>query len=186
LLQGVYDYPPLPAGLAFLPLSVVNFAVALTVPQLTRRWGNARVLAAGVAITLIGMAWLSRLSADTHYVTGVALPMVLLGIGQGASLGPLTASGIARVTPDDAGAASGLVNVAHQLGGSLVPGVLVAVFAAASSPTLTGSTLLAHQVSAALTVGAGLLVPALVVVLALIVTPARVGFHNAMKDRRES
>ena len=132
-----------------------------------------RGLAVGVAVTFIGMAWLSRLSADTPYVTGPALPMVLLGIGQGASLGPLTAAGIARVTPDDAGAASGLVNVSHQLGGSLGLGILVTVFAAASSPTLTGSALLAHQVSAALSVGAGLLALALVVVLALIVAPGR-------------
>jgi EmrB/QacA subfamily drug resistance transporter len=179
-LQEVYQYTPLQAGVAFLPLSVVNFAVALTVPQLTRRWGNARVLAVGVAITFIGMAWLSRLSADTPYVIGVALPMVLLGIGQGASLGPLTAAGIARVTAEDAGAASGLVNVAHQLGGSLGLGVLVTVFAAASSSTLTGSALPAHQVSAALTAGAGLLALALVVVLALIVAPhRRVRAHNA-------
>jgi EmrB/QacA subfamily drug resistance transporter len=172
-LQSVYHYTPLEAGIAFLPLSVANFAVAITVPKLTRRWGNAWVLAAGVAVTFLGMAWLSRLSADTPYLTGIALPMVLLGIGQGASLGPLTAAGIARVTADDAGAASGLVNVAHQLGGSLGLGILVTVFAAASSSTLTGSAQLAHQVSAALTVGTGLLALALIVVLALIAAPRR-------------
>ena len=172
-LQGVYHYTPLEAGVAFLPLSVVNFLVALTVPRLTRRWGNALVLAAGVAITFVGMAWLSRLSADTPYVTGLALPMILLGIGQGASLGPLTAAGIARVNADDAGAASGLVNVAHQLGGSLGLGILVTVFAAAGSPAFTGGALLAHQISAALTVGAGLLALALIVVLVLIVEPHR-------------
>jgi predicted MFS family arabinose efflux permease len=172
-LQGVYHYPPLEAGVAFLPLSVVNFAVAIAVPTLTRRWGNARLLAAGVAITAIGMAWLSRLSADTSYLSGIALPMVLLGIGQGGSLGPLTAAGIAGVTAEDAGAASGLVNVAHQLGGSLGLGVLVTVFAAARSNTRTGSTLLAHQVSAALTAGAGLLALALIVVLLLVVRPRR-------------
>jgi EmrB/QacA subfamily drug resistance transporter len=172
-LQGVYHYTPLEAGVAFLPLSVVNFAVAITVPTLTRRLGNARLLATGVAITAIGMAWLSRLSADTSYLTGIALPMVLLGIGQGASLGPLTAAGIAGVTAEDAGAASGLVNVAHQLGGSLGLGVLVTVFAAASSDTLTGSTLLAHRVSAALTAGTGLLALALIVVLLLVVRSSR-------------
>ena len=39
-LQEVYQYTPLQAGVAFLPLSVVNFAVAITVPRLTHRWGN--------------------------------------------------------------------------------------------------------------------------------------------------
>ena len=146
-------------------------AILLTVPQLTRRRGNARVPAVGVAITFIGMAWLSRLSADTPYMTGLALPMVVLGIGQGSSWARSPPPGIARVTTDDACAASGLVNVAHQLGGSLGLGILVTVFAAASSRTLTGSALPAHQVSAAQS--AGLLALALVVVLAVILTPHR-------------
>src|SRR4051812_41910012 len=87
-LQTVYGYSPIKAGLAFLPLTVCNFAVAVVVPRLTRQFGNARLLAGGVAVTLVGMAWLSRLSADSSYVTGLALPMMLLGIGQGASLSP--------------------------------------------------------------------------------------------------
>lgn len=81
-------------------MTVANFAVAIAVPQLTRRFGNARLLATGVAVTLIGMAWLSRLAADTSYLTGIVLPMVLIGIGQGAAaLGPVTAAGIGDVPP---------------------------------------------------------------------------------------
>jgi predicted MFS family arabinose efflux permease len=118
-LQGVGNYSPLVAGLAFLPMTVANFVIAISVPRFTRRFGNPRLLAGGITITMIGMFWLSHLSADTFYLTGIALPMILIGIGQGASLGPLTAAGIAGVAPKDAGAASGLVNVAHQLGGSL-------------------------------------------------------------------
>jgi hypothetical protein len=89
------------------------------------------------------------------------------------------------VRPDDAGAASGLVNVAHQLGGSLGLGVLVTVFAAANSPAFTGSELLAHQISAAMTVGAGLLALALIVVLVLIVGPHRTRQPTATGADRE-
>jgi EmrB/QacA subfamily drug resistance transporter len=39
-LQGVYGYSPLAAGVAFLPMTLANFAVALAVPQLTRRLGK--------------------------------------------------------------------------------------------------------------------------------------------------
>ncbi|MCW2536206.1 MAG: putative transrane efflux protein [Modestobacter sp.] len=77
----------------------------------------------------------------------------------------------AGVAPEDAGAASGLVNVAHQLGGSLGLGVLVAVFAAAGSGPLAARDLLAHRVATALTAGTGMLVLALAVVVALIVRP---------------
>jgi hypothetical protein len=91
------------------------------------------------------MAWLSRLSADTDYVTGVALPMALIGVGQGDARGPFTAAGISGVAVEDAGAASGLDNVAHQ----------------------------AHRVGAALSAGTVMLALALAVVLALVALPDR-------------
>jgi MFS family permease len=172
-LQTVKGYSPLAAGIAFLPMTVVNFAVAIATPRLTRRFGNGPLLAAGIAVTTIGMFWLGRLSADTAYLTGVALPMILIGAGQGAALGPLTAAGIAGVEPRDAGAASGLVNVAHQLGGSLGLGILVTVFAAATAGGLDPAQLFAHRVATALTVGAGLLALALILVVALIVRVLR-------------
>ena len=173
-LQGVGGYGPLEAGLAFLPLTGVMFAMVLVVPRLAQRLGNARLLAAGVAIALIGMTWLSRVSADTSYLTGIAIPMVILGIGAGAAFTPLTASGVAGVAPEDAGAASGLVNVAHQLGGSLGLGILVTVFASATPQELGARELLAHRISSSLSVGAVMLALALVVVVALIRRPQSV------------
>ena len=57
--------------------------------------------------------------------------MMLLGLGIGTAFTPMTSFGIAGVEPRDAGAASGLVNVSQQMGGSVGLGVLVTVFAAA-------------------------------------------------------
>jgi EmrB/QacA subfamily drug resistance transporter len=166
-LQSVAGFSPVQAGVAFLPVTVVNFAAAMAVPRLTRRFGNASLLVGALLLSVIGMAWLGRLSADTPYLTGIALPMILIGAGQGGALAPLTAAGLAGVAPEDAGAAGGVTNVAHQIGGSLGLGILVAVFAAADSTTLNGPDLLAHRIAAALTVGAGLLVVALVIALAV-------------------
>jgi EmrB/QacA subfamily drug resistance transporter len=174
-LQGVLGYSPLATGFAFLPTTVVNFAVALAVPVLTRRLGNARLLACAIAVSGIGMAWLGQVSADSSYLTGVALPMLLIGAGQGGALAPLTSAGVAGVAAEDAGAASGLVNVFHQIGGSLGLGILVTVFAAAGATGLDGPDLLASRIGAALTGGAVLLALALVAVLALVVRPATAG-----------
>jgi EmrB/QacA subfamily drug resistance transporter len=182
-LQNVAGYSPVQAGLAFLPTTVANFVAAMAVPGLTRRFGNATLLAGSLAVSVVGMAWLGRLSAGTPYLTGIALPMILIGIGQGGALGPLTAAGIAGVAPEDAGAAGGVTNVAHQLGGSLGLGILVAGFAAADSATLRGSELLAHRIGASLTVGAGMLVVALII--ALVVrprTPADVANDNRTEE----
>jgi EmrB/QacA subfamily drug resistance transporter len=171
LLQGVIGYSAFEAGIAFLPMTVANFAAAMAVPRLTRRLGNGRLLAAGMTLALIGMASLSRVSVNPPYAIGVMLPMVLIGIGQGCSLSPLTIAGIAGVSAEDAGAVSGLVNVAHQLGGSLGLGVLTVIFAAASSGTLNARELLAHRIATSLAGGTVMLALALALVVGLIVKP---------------
>jgi EmrB/QacA subfamily drug resistance transporter len=131
-LQGVHGYSPLRAGLAFLPMTLAMFAMIRVVPRIAARFGDDRLLIGGLLVTLVGMAWLSRLSADSQYLAQLAAPMLLLGIGMGTALTPLTSAALVGVAPADAGAASGLVNAAHQLGGSLGLGILVTVFAAAS------------------------------------------------------
>ena len=112
-LQNVLGFTAFQAGLAFLPMTVVNFAVALTIPRLTGRVGQGVPLAVGVLATLAGMAWLSALDESSTYLTGLALPMILIGAGQGLAFAPLTSAGIAGTEASDAGAASGLVNVFH-------------------------------------------------------------------------
>ena len=164
-LQGVLGMRPLQAGMAFLPSTIVQFLAALSVPLLTRRFGNERLLAAGIALSALGMAWLARIGPESNYLTSVALPMMLLGIGQGISLSPMTVTAVAGVSPEDTGAASGIVNTAHQLGGSLGLALLVVVFSATAGHAADARADLAYRVAACLGVGAALLVVAFVVVM---------------------
>jgi EmrB/QacA subfamily drug resistance transporter len=172
-LQGVLGFSPFTAGFAYLPTTVVTFGTAMMVPKLSERFGNGIVLAVSLALAIVGLAWLSLVSADTSYWSGIALPMVLIGIGQGGSLSPLTVAGISGVKAEDAGAASGLVNVAHQLGGSigLATLVVIAHAAAGGSDVLPAQVVLAHRVAAAFGAGTMMLAAALVLVLLLIVRP---------------
>jgi sugar phosphate permease len=125
----------------------------MTIPRLTPRFGNAAVLATGLAVTLAGMAWLSRVGVDSSYLTAVALPMFLVGTGQGLAFAPLTSAGIAGVTAREAGAASGLVNTAHQLGSALGLAILVALSASSGAGAPNPATALADHTSAAMTGG---------------------------------
>ena len=167
-LQGVLGFTALQAGLAFLPMTLVNFAVALAIPRLVGRAGNTWPLVVGVALTLAGMLWLSRLTPDSVYLTGVALPMLLIGAGQGLAFAPMTTFGIAGASTADAGAASGVVNTFHQVGMSLGLGILVAVAAASDLPGAAPAVALTAEVSAALTGATVLLGLSLVLALALI------------------
>ena len=182
-LQGVRGANPLQAGLAFLPMTAVMFSTVQFVPRLSARWGDARLLVTGVALALAGMTWLSRLGETTPFFPAIALPLVVLGLGMGAALAPLTAAGIAGVAPADAGAASGVVNAAQQLGVSLGVSLLVTVAAAANGAT-TGRPAsaalppdgaarahLADSVATALTGSAVLLALGLAVVAAAVRPP---------------
>ncbi|WP_460111595.1 MFS transporter [Streptomyces sp. YKOK-J1] len=169
-VQSVYGWTPLQAGLAFLPMTLVNFVFAVRVPRLLERFGGPRVLAAGVVLTTVGMAWLSRLDLHTPYLSGVALPMVIIGAGQGLALAPMTSSGVDGVAPEDAGAGSGLVNTVHQIGSALALSILAAVAATVSTGHAAAD--IAARSGMALTGSAVLLALAVAAVFTLIV-PAR-------------
>lgn len=174
-LQDVLGMNPLQAGLGFLPITLVNFAVALLLPQLTRRIGDRLPLILGIALTLAGMIWLSRLTPDAGYLLGVALPMLVIGAGQGLVFAPLTTAGMSGATAEHAGAASGLVNTFHQLGMALGLGVLVAVSVKAGADAATAGAAAVAQVSAALNGSAVLLGIALLICATLILPKSRRG-----------
>jgi MFS family permease len=118
----------------------------------------------GLSSSEAGFAFLP--TTVVNFVVAMSAPRLIgrYGAGSGA-LGPLTASGIVRVPSDRAGAASGVVNVAHQLGSSLGLGVLVAV-AALGSQGLQGTELLARRASVAMETGSALI--ALTLILAVV------------------
>ena len=64
LMQDGFGFTLLQAGLGFLPMTLVNFVVALAIPRLSRVVPTPVLLAAGTATTLVGMAWLSRAGAQ--------------------------------------------------------------------------------------------------------------------------
>ncbi|BDZ48596.1 MFS transporter [Frondihabitans sucicola] len=167
-LQNVLHWTPLQAGLGYLPMTVVNFAVALLVPRLSRRIPPLLLLAAGILATLVGMVWLSRVSADSTYILDVGLPMIFVGLGQGLAFAPLTSFGIHGVKAEDGGAASGVMNTAHQLGSSLGLAILVALGASAvASQTSTSVGDVVTRVQVALTGSSALLIVAAVVLVSV-------------------
>lgn len=169
-LQDALGYSPLQAGAAFLPMTAVNFVVALAIPRLIARIGQSWTLLGGIALTLAGMFWLSAATPSVPYLLSVALPMVLVGAGQGLAFAPMTSMGVAGTTASDAGAASGLLNIFHQVGMSLGLGVLIAVSSA--SVGTTDAALPAAEFSTALrAAGVFLVVAMLLAVVA--VMPSR-------------
>ncbi|MDX6319741.1 MAG: hypothetical protein QOD35_3141 [Nocardioidaceae bacterium] len=132
-LQDVLHYSPLQTGFAFLPLPVTVFAMSqLTSKVLVRKVNGKALMLVGIASAGAGFLLLTTLSPGSHYPTVIG-SLLLVAVGNGLSIVPLTSAAIDRVAPGDAGAASGLVNVTQQLGGTLGVAILVTVFGSATA-----------------------------------------------------
>jgi EmrB/QacA subfamily drug resistance transporter len=164
-VQEILGFSPLAAGVAFLPLTLTVFGVSRAAPRLIPRFGGTRLMLAGMLPVIAGMAWLAQVSAGTSYLAGILGPMLLLGTGMGLVFVPLTAASLAGVAPADSGAASSMVNVMQQVGGSLGLAILVTVFGTAYRHAGGGAHhALVHGVSAAFSVAALFDVAALLVI----------------------
>jgi EmrB/QacA subfamily drug resistance transporter len=131
-LQDVLGYSPLQTGFAFLPIPLTVFASSqLASRVLVHRLNGKFLMLLGVGLSTLGLLLSSQLSATSSYATILGC-LVLFGTGNGLSFVTLTTAALAGVAPEDAGAASGLVNVMQQLGGTLGVAVLVTVFGSAT------------------------------------------------------
>ncbi|AEM42678.1 MFS transporter [Ketogulonicigenium vulgare] len=171
LMQAALHMTPVAAGLGFLPMTVLTLAASLTLPRLVQRFGNGAVVMLAFAFIAAGLLWLAQAGPDDRYMLAVGLPMLLVGIGNGLGLGPLTALAMQRIAAKDAGAAAGVVNVAHQLGGTVGLAILVTVFAAAMRAAPVAVNALQHGVTAGLH-GAALLAVGGMIACAILIIPA--------------
>ena len=132
-LRGVLGYSDLQTGFAFLPLTVMVFSASqLSARVLVDRLGPHRMMIIGITLSTLGMLWLTQLGEGSGYFSLLG-PLAVFGFGNGLAFVPLTTTALDGVQPKDAGAASGLVNVMQQLGGSLGLAILVTVFGAATT-----------------------------------------------------
>ena len=131
-VQDVLGYSPLRAGIAFLPITGAIVLTSQLAARSVPRIGPRRLMTAGALLAATGLAWLSQVSVDSGYLDGILGPMLLFGLGMGLLFVPLTIVAVSGVAPHEAGAASSLLNVTQQVGGSLGLSILVTVFGTAS------------------------------------------------------
>jgi EmrB/QacA subfamily drug resistance transporter len=130
-LQDVLGYSSLKTGFAFLPMTVFVFSGSQLSARTAHLLNGRAVILLGLTFSMTGLLWLSQLSQTSGYQSLLG-PLVLFGFGNGLAFVPLTTLSLAGVDRQDAGAASGLVNVMQQVGGALGLAVLVTVFSSVS------------------------------------------------------
>ena len=131
-VQDVLGYSPLRAGIAFLPITGAIILTSQIAARSLPRVGPRRLMTTGALLAATGLAWLAQVSVDSGYLDGILGPMLLFGLGMGLLVVPLTMVAVSGLAPHEAGAASSLLNVTEQVGGSLGLSILVTVFGTAS------------------------------------------------------
>ena len=126
MMQSQYGFSALESGFAFLPLTIVNFIIAMQLPKLTSKFGNNKILLIGEIILSMGLILLAISNTENGYWQTVFVPMIILGLGQGLILAPVTSAGVHDAPDELAGIASGVTNTMHQIGGPIGLSVIVA------------------------------------------------------------
>lgn len=130
-MQTGLGWSPLRAGLTGVPFSIaVSTAAGLSVQKLVPRFGR-KVLQAGALLMAVGV--LLYLWEAERYGMGIsswqmALPLVVMGVGMGLIVAPLTDAVLSEVPREHAGSASGLINTVQQMGNALGLGLVSVVF----------------------------------------------------------
>ena len=132
-LQQVIGYSALRTGVSMVPMSVTMILGALGAKSLIPRFGARTLFVGGALVATAGMAWLSRLPVHSDYPAHILGPTMVLGVGVGLMILPVTDAATAGVAPHLAGLASGLLNVSRQIGGAIGLAILVTVATTVSS-----------------------------------------------------
>ncbi|MFI0939351.1 MFS transporter [Streptomyces sp. NPDC021020] len=136
-LQGVLGYSALKTGVAILPLTLVIMVGSGVVTGLMRVVPPRLIISASFLICAVALVWFSRIEVDSSFAGHVLGPECVVGLGMAGILVPTANLALLGVGGQDAGVASGLVNAAQQVGGSIGVALLNTVAADATSRYIT-------------------------------------------------
>ena len=118
-LPDVHHYSAVQSGVAFTGFALTVVVVSNVAQAIVGRVGVRPTLTAGLLVSALSVALLTRLPAVGHYFWDLFPAFVLGGAGMGLSFVPVTIASLTGVERSDAGIASGLINTSRQIGGAI-------------------------------------------------------------------
>ena len=172
-LQTGLGHDPLEAGLRLVPWTATLFFVAPLAGALADRIGERPLVAGGLALQAVGMAWLALIAEPGLAFTEMLAPSIVTGLGASAAIPTSANAVVGAVSIDAVGKAAGANGMLRELGGVFGIAVAVAVFAGAGS--YASAAAFSDGFAAAIGVAAALSLAGAVTALAL---PARRGSES--------
>lgn len=157
--QTAQGLSPIEAGVRTLPWTAMPIFVAPIAGLLSDRVGSRPLMALGLTLQAVALAWLASELTPTLSYSRMIVPFVLAGAGMALVFAPSANAVLASVRDDQAGQASGATNAIREVGGVLGIAVLSSVFTSSggyASPQafVSGLTPAVTVAAAVLAVGA--------------------------------
>jgi EmrB/QacA subfamily drug resistance transporter len=137
-MQNFLGYGALEAGIRFLPATLVIMVTAPIAGRLSDKVGPRRLITFGLLVVAASLYIQTHIAIDTGY--GVLLPaFLLLGLGMGFVMSPMSTAAMNSVRADKAGGASGILSMSRMVGGTFGVAALGALFQHLSQNRLADS-----------------------------------------------
>jgi EmrB/QacA subfamily drug resistance transporter len=158
--QFVLKFGPVKAGVAFVPTAIAIILGAQISSRLIAKFGVKPLLQVGASLATLGFLWLSFIQPTSSFWGHVLVASFITAFAMGLLFVPLAMAATSGVDRADAGLASGLLNTARQVGGSLALAILATVATdrtmsmlhhATKAAALTSGYQRAFQISAVIT-----------------------------------
>ncbi len=116
-MQNILHYSPLQTGVRFLPATIVIIVMGPLAGRLTDRIGSRIPMVVGLLTVALSLFIESRVTIHTGY--GLLLPgFILMGIGMGLTMSPMSTAAMNAVDRTKAGVASGVLSMSRMVGGT--------------------------------------------------------------------
>jgi MFS family permease len=116
-MQNIKGYSPLQAGVRFLPSTAVIILAGPIAGRLTDRIGPKPLMTLGLLTVSASLFWQGHLATDTSYGFLVGA-FVLMGLGMGLVMSPMSTAAMNAVEHTKAGVASGILSMSRMVGGT--------------------------------------------------------------------
>ena len=118
MLQTLFGYPPMLAGIAMAPRGIGSFVMMPLTGLITGRVDPRKLLGLGFLIGGITLFWLSQLSLQAGY-WDIFWPQLIQGAALSLLFVPLTTAAMSSISREKMGNATSLFNLMRNIGGSI-------------------------------------------------------------------
>jgi MFS transporter, DHA2 family, multidrug resistance protein len=128
MLQTLFGYPSLQAGIAMAPRGMGAFVMMPITGMMTGKFDARKLLTVGLVIGGVTLLWLSLINLQAGY-WDIFWPQIIQGVGMSLLFVPLTTVSMDPIPREKMGNATSLFNLMRNIGGSIgiaLTGTLIA------------------------------------------------------------